>query len=76
MASAEQNFGESHPTTAVSYSNLASVLSELESYESALSLVEKAHCIFKQSLPHNHPYVKGTRDWCERLESKLESASD
>ncbi|MFK7795883.1 MAG: tetratricopeptide repeat protein, partial [Aureispira sp.] len=42
LSSAEANFGELHPTTAVSYSNLGMILQALGEYEGARALLEKA----------------------------------
>ena len=48
LASAEKNFGKDHPNTAVSYSNLATVLCNLGDYERALSFSKKSVEIFKK----------------------------
>jgi tetratricopeptide (TPR) repeat protein len=42
LISDEKNFGEEHPTTAASYSNLATVLQALGEYEKAKILLQKA----------------------------------
>jgi tetratricopeptide (TPR) repeat protein len=57
LASAEQNFGAAHPTTAGRYSNLATVLQALGDYEGALALAAKALAIFQNKLPAGHPYI-------------------
>ena len=56
--SAEKNYGKSHPTTAVGYSNLATVLIDLEEYKQALDYENKALKILEQHLPENHPNIK------------------
>jgi tetratricopeptide (TPR) repeat protein len=55
---AEKNLGVDHPTTAISYSNLAIVLQALGNYEGAKELLEKTVSIFKNTLPIGHPYIK------------------
>jgi len=54
MRSAEQNFGESHPTTAESYSNLATVLQDLGDYKEAKNLLEKAKLSLEQNYGVDH----------------------
>ena len=53
--SAEKNFGEEHPTTAVRYSNLALVLKDLGDYEGAKRLLEKAKNSAEKNFGEEHP---------------------
>ena len=55
MRSDEQNFGPEHPTTAVSYSNLATVLQDLGDYAGAKELLEKAMRSDEQNFGPEHP---------------------
>jgi tetratricopeptide (TPR) repeat protein len=54
----EKNFGEEHPTTAVRYSNLATVLQDLGDYEGAKKLLEKAYKVYFTQLGDLHPSTK------------------
>ena len=54
-ASAEKNFGPDHPTTAVSYSNLALVLQDLGDYAGAKGLLEKATASAEKNFGPDHP---------------------
>ncbi|MEP0389316.1 MAG: tetratricopeptide repeat protein [Dokdonia sp.] len=53
--SAEKNFGENHPTTAIRYSNLALVLKALGDYEGAKQLLEKAKISDEKNFGEDHP---------------------
>ena len=55
MESAEKNFGPEHPTTAVTYSNLASVLKALGDYKGAKELLEKAVESDEKNFGTEHP---------------------
>jgi tetratricopeptide (TPR) repeat protein len=72
MASAEKNFGAEHPTTAVSYSNLALVLKALGDYAGAKGLLEKAYAILKNWLGDDHPNTKIIRGNLEYLLELME----
>jgi tetratricopeptide (TPR) repeat protein len=50
----EANFGENHPTTAISYSNLALVLQDLGDYVEAKTLLEKATRSDEANFGENH----------------------
>ena len=54
-ASAEKNFGEHHPTTAIRYSNLALVLQDLGQFEQAKILLEKATASAEKNFGEHHP---------------------
>jgi tetratricopeptide (TPR) repeat protein len=51
----EQNFGPDHPSTARSYSNLATVLKDFGDYAGAKTLLEKAVHSDEQNFGPNHP---------------------
>ena len=55
MASAEKNFGADHPSTAVSYSNLALVLQDLGDYAGAKGLLERAVASAEKNFGADHP---------------------
>ncbi|MGB0839740.1 MAG: tetratricopeptide repeat protein, partial [Chitinophagales bacterium] len=57
VLSEEQNFGENHFCTAISYSDLAMVLRDLGDYIGAKTLLEKAVISHEQNLDENHPYT-------------------
>ena len=54
----EKIFGEEHPNTARTYSNLALVLQDLGEYEKAITLLEKAYQVFYNLLGEQHPNTK------------------
>lgn len=71
MRSAEKNFGDGHPTTAVRYSNLALVLQALGDYAGALELSGKALRIFQGVLPEGHPYIKTASDIYQSIQQQI-----
>ncbi|MEJ2419950.1 MAG: tetratricopeptide repeat protein [Exilibacterium sp.] len=73
-ASAEQNFGEAHPTTAVGYSNLAVVLKALGDYDGALVFVSKALGNFKKSLPSGHPNIRIAENIYQSINDQRQSS--
>ena len=70
--SAEESFGEGHPTTAVSYSNLALVLKDLEELDQAKFLSKKAVDIFKNTLPPGHPNITTVEEILKSIEEGIE----
>jgi tetratricopeptide (TPR) repeat protein len=55
VASDEKNFGEDHPSTAISYNNLASVLQDLGEYAQAKTLLQKAVASDEKNFGEDHP---------------------
>jgi tetratricopeptide (TPR) repeat protein len=52
------HFGASHPTVAISQSNLASVYKDLGEYDKARGLWQKAYATFREKLGEEHPYTQ------------------
>lgn len=71
LKSAEKNFGPDHPTTAVSYLNLATVLEDLGDYEEAVGLTKKTLENFKKNFQENHPYLKQAINIHEHMKSLM-----
>ncbi len=74
MISDEKNFGKDHPTTAVRYSNLATVLQDLGDYEGAKDLLEKAYETYKDHLGEQHPNTKIIKNNLMELKKNVTSS--
>ena len=73
MLSDIKNFGEEHPTTAIRYSNLATVLQDLGDTQQAKIYLEKALAVFVKNLGEEHPHTKiakGNLDFLNNVISK------
>ena len=54
-----RQFGPDHPSVAVSRSNLAAVLYNLQDYPKALAEIDLALDLFRRKLPAGHPHIRG-----------------
>ena len=72
LAIYEERLGLDHPTTALSLSNLASVLAELEDLDAARPLLERALAILEQRLGEGHPQTMQSRQRLADVLAELE----
>jgi len=70
LESDKQSFGAHHPTTALCYMNLATVLYDAKAYEESYALIQRAHEIFSNSLSEHHPSVKNSHLWSEIIKKE------
>jgi pentatricopeptide repeat protein len=66
----EKVLGKGHPSTAITYNNMAGVYANQGEYETALEYYRKAYTIFLKVFGEDHPQTQNTRQGIQIMEKK------
>ena len=76
LAVSEKALGEDHPSTAITYSNIAGIMSDLGDHDAALEYYKKALSVFKEKLGREHPHTKAVMNSVKKLEENMSCGTE